>query len=143
MPPEWEPIRGFVPHVAKPPACTRRTPRRHFPGLAPCCKLGAGLLGIRVMGKVLISLYFLAHSLSDSENDLGSTETSSTDSTEDPGLTHLTDFMSTSFPPLQIAGAQQVNDSLPAKQVMLDQEIKNLFQEIILVRKMIALWLKY
>lgn len=88
----------------------------------------AGHLG---HGRVLISLYFLAHSLSDSENGLGSTETSSTDSTEDPGPTHLTDFMGTSFPPLQIAAAPQVNNSLPADQDMLDQGIKTMARNYI------------
>lgn len=98
MRPEWEPVRGFVPHVVKPPASTRRTPRRYFPGLASCCKLGSGLLGIWVMGKIIVSIYLFALSVSNSKNDLGSTETSSFDGTEDPDLNSTTDLLTTSTP---------------------------------------------
>lgn len=122
MRPEWEPVRGFVPHVVKPPASTRRTPRRYFPGLASCCKLGSGLLGIWVMGKIIVSIYLFALSVSNSKNDLGSTETSSFDGTEDPDLNSTTDLLTTSTPFLQIVEAPQIyNDSS-----LVDQEIKDL-----------------
>lgn len=127
MTPEWEPVRGFAPHVVKPPACVRQTPRRCAPGLAPCCKLGSGLMGIWVMGKIVVSTYFFTLSLFDSEYDLDKTETSFNNRTEGPDLFLITN--TTSFPASSLQQTEPLMTGTPRLQIMsslIDKEIKDL-----------------